>query len=53
MSTAYILFAIYFAGGDGSSSYQQEFNSQGACLMALSEGKRINVFDRGFCTPKG
>lgn len=51
MVTIYILFAIYT--GNGPSHVTAEFNSQGACEMALSEGKRINVFDRGFCSPKG
>lgn len=51
MVTMYILFAIYT--GNGPSHATAEFNSQGACEMALSEGKRNSVFDRGFCSPKG
>ncbi|BDU12041.1 hypothetical protein [Escherichia phage phiWec179] len=53
MSTIYILFALYTLSNGGSSDYTQEFGSQGACEMALAEGIRKNVFDRGFCTPKG
>lgn len=52
MITIYILFAIYYDGG-GPTSFQQEFGSQGACEMALNEGKRQRVFDGGFCAPKG
>lgn len=48
----WVIFAIYFTGS-GPTSFQQEFNSQGACQMAIAEGKRQNVFDRAFCAPKG
>lgn len=47
----WILFGLYFS--NGPTSFQQEFNSQGACQMALTEGKRQAVFDRAFCAPKG
>ena len=49
MVTMYVLFAIF----NGNSTYQTEFNSQGACIMALEEGKRVKIFDRGMCVPKG
>lgn len=52
MSTIYILFAIW-TYGEGSSGWNQEFNSQGACVMALNEGVRNKIFDRGICVPKG
>lgn len=52
MATIYVLFALYYSP-NGSSSYQQEFGSQGACIMALAEGRRAHLFDAGFCTPKG
>ena len=52
MVTMYILFAIFYSG-NGNSTYQTEFNSQGACIMALEEGKRVKIFDRGMCVPKG
>lgn len=52
MATVYILFALY-TYGESNSAWQQEFNSHGACLMALNEGKRIHIFDNGMCTPKG
>lgn len=51
MATIYILFALYT--GSGPSHATAEFNSQGACEMAIAEGKRKQVFDRAFCTPKG
>lgn len=50
MVTTYVLFAIFYYG---NSTYQAEFNSQGACIMALEEGKRVKIFDRGMCVPKG
>lgn len=52
MSTVYILFALW-TYGEGASGWQQEFNSEGACLMALNEGQRKKMFDRAFCSPKG
>lgn len=51
MSTIYILIALYT--GNGPSHVTAEFNSQGACEMALSAGKRNGVIDRGYCSPKG
>uniref|UniRef100_A0AAU8HZU1 Uncharacterized protein n=1 Tax=Klebsiella phage FKP3 TaxID=3231233 RepID=A0AAU8HZU1_9CAUD len=52
MVTTYVLFAIFYSG-NGNSTYQADFNSQGACIMALEEGKRERVFDNGMCVPKG
>ncbi len=52
MSTIYILFALY-ASSSGSTTWRQEFNSQGACIMAMNEGTRKRMFDEAMCVPKG
>lgn len=52
MATMYILFALWKVG-EGSSGWNQEFNSQGACVMALNEGINKAIFSRGMCVPKG
>ncbi len=52
MATIYILFALY-TYGESNSAWQQEFNSQGACIMALNEWTRNHMFDKAMCVPKG
>ena len=52
MATIFILFAIYY-DANGNTSFQQEFNSQGACEYALADGKRARVIDIGYCASKG
>ena len=52
MLTIYVLFALHYSG-NGNSSFQQEFNSEGACEYALAEGIRADVLDIGYCTSKG
>mgnify|MGYP006978915516 CR=1 FL=1 len=52
MSTIYLLFAVGFSS-NGNVTYQAEFNSQGACVMAIGEGERAHLFDNAICVPKG
>jgi hypothetical protein len=52
MSTIYILFAL-FTYGESNSSFDKEFNSQGACIMAMNEGVSKRIFTRAMCVPKG